>query len=210
MFPCAHEGCRWVRMGMGDYDWGFGHGKEAGQVTYGQFQSWEQRPNNQKSTKKQDLARRGKGDLQSHVCSMDTIIGAQGPIEQGRRGKGGKQGGNKPKRAQKKKQRRTCKHAHDNTSILHIKRSTQAKRKKGKRRTSGNNYPKPKANARQRQESKRSAKTAIQHGQKQSKKKSNENRGTVCVHKNATGKEKTQGEKQTTGKNHFQRKIIFA
>ena len=67
-------------MGMGDYDWGLGHGKEAGQVTYGHIQPWEQRPNNQKAIKKQDLARRGKGDLQSHVCSMDIIIDVQGTI----------------------------------------------------------------------------------------------------------------------------------
>ena len=48
-----------------------------------------------------------------------------------------------------------------------------------------------------------------QYSRNQSKKKCNGNSGTSCAHKNATDKEKTQGKKQTTGKNYFERKIIF-
>ena len=49
-----------------------------------------------------------------------------------------------------------------------------------------------------------------QYSRNQSKKKCNGNSGTSCAHKNATDKEKTQGKKQTTGKNYFERKINFA
>ena len=65
-------------------------------------------------------------------------------------------------------------------------------------------------NVRQRKENKKSARMIKQYSRNQSKKKCNGNRGTSCVHKNATDKEKMQGKKQTTGKNYFERKIIFA
>ena len=53
-------------------------------------------------------------------------------------------------------------------------------------------------------------KPAKQQSRNQRKKTNNENSNTVCIHKTATTGEKTQGKKQTTGKNYFERKIIFA
>ena len=66
------------------------------------------------------------------------------------------------------------------------------------------------SSARQRKESKKSAQTAKQQNRNHSKKTSNENNSTVCARKTATTGEKTQGKKQTTGKNYFERKINFA
>jgi len=90
-----------------------------------------------------------------------------------------------------------------NTLILHKKRTTQAKRTKGKRGTPGKHYPKPKATVRQRQANKRRGKKAILYGQNQSKKKSNENGGTVCAHKKRYRQAKNAGGKANARKKLF-------
>ena len=56
----------------------------------------------------------------------------------------------------------------------------------------------------------KTSKRAKQQSRNQHKKTSNDNSNTVCIHKTATSGEKTQGKKQTTGKNYLKRKIIFS
>ena len=56
------------------------------------------------------------------------------------------------------------------------------------------------SSARQRKESKKSAKTAKQQSRNQSEKKHNENGITIYVQKSATSGEKTQGKHRTSEK----------
>ena len=110
------------------------------------------------------------------------------------RGKTGKQ---QTKMSRTTIQRRTCKHAHSNASVVHIKRATQAKRAQGKRGAPGNYYPKPRANVRQRQEIKQSAKAAITTQQKPRAKNRNENKSTICAQKVQKKAQTTQGKRCT-------------
>ena len=39
----VHGGHSWVRMGVGEHNWGWGHGMEARKTTEGHYQSWGER-----------------------------------------------------------------------------------------------------------------------------------------------------------------------
>ena len=64
----------------------------------------------------------------------------------------------------------------------------------------------PRATNTQKKESKKRAKTAKEHSENQSNKRSNGNRTTICGQKNATSAKKTQGKHRTPAKNKYQRK----
>ena len=132
------------------------------------------------------------------------------PTETRQKRQEGETGKQQTKTTTAKNQRRTCKHTHINTWILHKNRVKEIKKKTGKKQNNRQALYQPtgKRKAKEGEQTKR--KMVNQHSANQSKKKCNENSDTNCTHKNATDKEKTQGKKQTTGKNYFERKINFA
>jgi len=76
----AHGGHSWMRMGVGYYKWGLGHGNEARQATDGHFRSWEHARTTKKqsrSNQKSRFGEEGQGRLEQ---SRVLIIGLKGPI----------------------------------------------------------------------------------------------------------------------------------
>ena len=74
----AHGGHSWVRMGVGEHNWGWGHRKEARKTTYGHYRSWVYTLVARKLTKKKVWrggARMVSGDKPGHTGHVLRPIG---------------------------------------------------------------------------------------------------------------------------------------
>ena len=196
----THDGHSWMRMGLGHYGWGLGHGKEARSVTDDHCGSWV----HARTAKRQPTNKIWWGGARevSQVTRAHRGHVMRGKIPPQKRQKEAQAQKWTERQREYRQQAQTYLRKHEIQCIIYVKKNPNNKQKQCKQNSQHriNTFSSQEQQTRKRRKTKNAQKQQKNTAKTKARKYCSENSSTVCASKTATGvkkiREHTKRQKQ--------------